>query len=138
MLTEMLLPVFVQIALTFVLLFRMAFARLGALKDKKTTMADIAVDATAYPKPVLQIANAFHNQLQLPVLFYIAILFTFVLNQADIVMLVLAWVFVLSRIWHAYIHTTHNHIPTRFRVFGIGIAALMAMWIYLAVKVYLV
>ena len=135
--TDLLLPVLVQVALTFYLLFRMAFARMGALKNKETTMADIAVDSTAYPKPVLQAANAFHNQLQLPFLFYTVVLFAMVFKQSDTVMLMLAWVFVASRLWHAFVHATHNYIPSRFKIFAIGVAALMLMWGYLGVKVFL-
>lgn len=134
---ELMVPVFVQIALTFVLLVRMAQQRVGALKAKDTTMADIAVDSTAYPKPVLQAANAFHNQLQLPVLFYVVVAFSLIFSQSDYVMLVLAWVFVITRLWHAWVHSTHNHIPTRFRVFAIGLAALALMWLYLAFKLFL-
>lgn len=132
---ELIYPVFVLIALTFVLLFRMAFARIGAIANKDTTMADIAVDATAYPKPVLQVANAFHNQLQMPVLFYVLVAFTLILKQSDTVMVVLAWIFVASRLLHAYIHSTHNRVRTRFNAFAFGVVTLMVMWAYFAVKV---
>lgn len=132
--TALMMPVFVLITLTFVLLFRMAFARIGAIARKETTMADIAVDATAYPKPVLQASNAFHNQLQVPVLFYVLVAFTLVLQLSDYVMVVLAWVFVASRLWHAYIHSTHNHVRTRFYAFAIGVVTLIVMWAYLALK----
>ena len=134
--TDLLLPVFVLITLTFVLLFRMAFARIGAIAKKETTMADIAVDSTKYPDPVLQAANAFHNQLQLPVLFYVLVAFTLILKQSDIVMVGLAWLFVASRLWHAYVHSTHNHVRTRFKAFAIGVVTLIGMWVYLAFKFF--
>lgn len=135
--TDLMAPVFVLIALTFVTLFRMAFARIGAIRDKQTTMADIAVDATAYPTPVLQAANVFHNQLQLPVLFYVLVAFTLILSQSDTIMVVLAWVFVISRLVHAYIHATHNHVRSRFNAFAVGLMTLIVMWAYLAVKVFI-
>lgn len=135
--TDILIPVFVLITLTFVLLFRMAFARIGAIANKDTTMADIAIDSTAYPKPVLQAANAFHNQLQVPVLFYVLVAFTLILKQSDWIMVGLAWVFALSRLWHAYIHSTHNHVRSRFNAFAIGVVTLIIMWAYLAFKVFI-
>ncbi len=134
--TDLLLPVFVLIALTFVLLFRMIFSRIGAIANKDTTMAEIAVESTAYPKPVLQAANAFHNQLQVPVLFYVLVAFTLILKQSDTVMVWLSWIFVASRLWHAYIHSTHNHVRSRFNAFAVGVVTLMVMWAYLAFKFF--
>lgn len=136
--TDLMLPVFIQIGLTFWLLFYMGAARVKAVKNNETTFANLADDATAYPKPVVRIANAFHNQLQLPVLFYALVAFVLLFQQSDIVFVVLAWVFVASRLWHAWIHTTHNHIPTRFKVFVVGVTILITMWVYLAIKLYII
>jgi hypothetical protein len=36
---------------------------------------------------------------------------------------------------HAYIHTTSNHVPTRFRVFAVGVFVLLLMWIIFAVRI---
>ena len=66
-----LLPLFVQVALTFVLLFWMAFGRIGAIKRKETKMADVALGQLNWPPRVQQISNSYHSQLQLPVLFYV-------------------------------------------------------------------
>ena len=49
----------------------------------------------------------------------------------------LSWIFVLARIAHAYIHTTSNHVPTRFNVFAVGVLVLLIMWIWIAVKIFL-
>ena len=48
---------------------------------------------------------------------------------------VMAWIFVLSRLAHAYIHTTSNHVPTRFRAFAVGMLVLLLMWIIFAVRI---
>ena len=45
----------------------------------------------------------------------------------------MAWLFVLARIAHAYVHTTSNHVPTRFNVFAVGMLVLLSMWIIFAV-----
>ena len=46
----------------------------------------------------------------------------------------MAWIFVLARLAHAYIHTTSNHVPTRFNVFAVGVLVLLLMWIIFAVR----
>src|SRR3712207_7717639 len=55
-------------SLTFVLLFWMAHARLGAVRRREVAIADIALGQPGWPKRATLIANAYHNQLQLPVL----------------------------------------------------------------------
>jgi hypothetical protein len=50
-------------------------------------------------------------------------------------LLVLAWIFVILRIVHAYVHTTNNVVLVRGRVYGAGLVVLLAMWIIFAVKI---
>ena len=130
-----LLPVFVQVALTLVLVFWMAYERTGSISRGETKMRDIALRQPAWPQRATQISNCFDSQFQLPLLFYVLVIFAWITRLADLIFLVMAWIFVLSRLAHAYIHTTSNHVPTRFRVFGIGLIVLTLMWIVFAVRV---
>ena len=130
-----LLPLFVEVALTFVLLFWMAFARIGAIKRKQTKMADVALGQLNWPPRVQQISNSYHSQLQLPVLFYALTVLVIVTRHADIVFVVLAWLFVLTRLLHAYIHTGSNYVPHRFNAFAVGVFVLALMWIIFAVRI---
>jgi len=130
-----LLPVFVQVGLTFVLLFWMARLRVGCLQRREVTMADIALGQDAWPKRTTQIGNAFHNQLELPLLFYSAVILALLTRKADLLFVALAWLFVVTRLAHAYIHVTTNHVRHRFYVFAAGAAVLLVMWIALAVSI---
>lgn len=132
---DFLLPVFVQVFLTFVLHLLMARARIGSLKSGEVKMGEIALGQPNWTARATQIGNAYHNQLELPMLFYALIAFILITKVGDIVLLVLAWVFVLSRLCHAYIHTTSNYVPARFRLYGVGLATLLVMWVYFAFKV---
>ena len=132
-----LLPLFVEVALTFVLLFWMAFARIGAIKRKQTKMADVALGQLNWPPRVQQISNSYHSQLQLPVLFYALTVLVIVTRHADIVFVVLAWLFVLTRLLHAYIHTGSNLVRHRFNAFAAGVMVLLAMWLIFAVRILL-
>ena len=68
-----LLPLFVQVALTFALHYWMGFARVSSLRRGEVKTGDIALREPNWPVRVTQIANAFHNQLELPVLFYVLV-----------------------------------------------------------------
>jgi hypothetical protein len=99
--------------------------------------ADIALGQLAWPATTQQYGNAFNNQFQLPVLFYVAMIVALVTRQADILFVVLAWLFVALRVVHAGIHVTHNRVMRRGLVFGLGGLVLMVMWIALAIRVLL-
>ena len=130
-----LLPVFVQVALTFALLIWMASARTASVKRGETKLRDIALGQSAWPAKPMQISNCYDSQFQIPLLFYVLVVLAWMTKQADLIFVVMAWIFVLSRLAHAYIHTGSNHVPTRFRVFAVGMIVLLLMWIVFAVRI---
>lgn len=130
-----LLPVFVQVALTFALLFWMASVRIGSIRRGETKIRDTALGQPAWPDRAQQISNCYDSQFQLPLLFYVVVILAWITRQADLIFVVMAWIFVLARLGHAYVHTTLNHVPTRFRVFALGVFVLLIMWIYFAFKI---
>jgi len=132
-----LLPVFVQVALTIVLLLWMARVRTASVKSGETKMRDIALGQPNWPDQPTKVANSYHSQFQLPLLFYVVVLWAWITRTADVVFVVLEWLFVLLRLGHAYVHVTSNHVPTRFQVFACGLLAVVIMWIYFAVKIIL-
>lgn len=133
--TLLLIPVFVQVALTFALLFWLGPARVGALRRGEVKLKDIALGQNAWPDRITQIANTHNNQYQLPVLFYVAVLTALVTRKADIVLVAGAWLFVASRIAHAAVYVTDNNVPRRFRAYVVGAFTLVAMWSWLAFRV---
>ena len=132
-----LLPLFVEVALTFALLFWMGFSRIGALKAGQVKIGDIALGQTNWPPRVQQISNSYASQFQLPVLFYVLTVLSIITKHADFLFLVLAWLFVLTRFVHVYIHTTTNYVRHRFNAFLVGAVILLAMWIIFAVDILL-
>jgi hypothetical protein len=133
--TSLLLPVFVQVALTFALMGWMWKLRIGALKSREVTFKDIALREPAWPARVTQVGNCFHNQLELPVLFYVLVAFILITRTNDIIFVVLAWVFVAARLVHAYIHTGSNDVQSRFYAIAVSLLVLIAMWVIFAVRI---
>jgi hypothetical protein len=128
----MLMPVFAQVALTFVLLFWMQYLRMRAIRRGQVPAHSVALREPNWPARTLQVGNAFHNQLETPLLFYVLILLALVTRTADSILLVLSWLFVVSRFVHAYIHLTSNRIDRRAPVFLVGAIGLALMWIIVA------
>jgi hypothetical protein len=130
-----LLPVFIQVGLTFFLLLWMAGARRGALVRGETKMRDVALRQPNWPDRPTQIANCFANQFEIPVLFYVLIAIALPLRKTDLVMVMLAWVFVVTRFAHAGIFVTSNDMRTRSLAWFAGVLVLFAMWVYFAINI---
>lgn len=133
-----LLPVFVLIGLAFALLMGMAVARTRSLRSGETRFEDVALREPNWSARATQIANCFSNQFEVPVLFYILIALALPLRHADLVIVVLSWVFVITRFVHAGIFVTSNNVPQRGLVWFAGVVVLLVMWIYFALRMMLV
>ena len=132
-----LLPLFAQVLLTFGLGILMFFARSGALSRRELRWQDIALGQPGWPVEATKRANAFRNQFEMPVLFYVLMILLIITKHADVVMVVLAWIFVLCRIVHATIFVTSNYVPMRGISYGVGVLVLLIMWIIFIVRILL-
>ena len=132
-----LLPVFVLVGLAFALLLWMAGARRQALVGGQTKVRDIALGQSNWPTRATQIGNCFKNQFELPLLFYILIALALPLRHADLFIVLMSWVFVVTRFVHAGIFVTSNDLKQRSLVWFAGVLVLFAMWIYFALRILL-
>jgi len=115
-----------------VLLVLLLFIRLGQVKARAFAAGLIdpavtALDNDAWPDEVRKVANNIRNQFQVPVLFFVLILALFARGSADLPALVIAWLFVASRLVHSYIHIGSNYVPNRTRVFTIGVLCVLLL-----------
>jgi hypothetical protein len=133
--TAILLPVYVQVALTFILLLWMGSSRLSSLRAGEVKVKDIALGERNWPSRILQVQNAYHNQFELPVLFYVLVTLALFTRKADMLFVVMSWMFVTSRLVHAAIHTTSNKVALRFQAFVVGVLILAAMWVIFGIRV---
>jgi hypothetical protein len=132
-----LLPVFVLVGLTFALLLWMAGARREALVSRETKISDIALGQPNWPTRATQVGNCFKNQFELPLMFYILIALAAPLRHADLFIVLMSWVFVVTRFAHAGIFVTSNDLNRRSLAWFAGVLVLFAMWIYFALKILL-
>ena len=132
-----LLPLFVEVALTFVLLFWTGYLRSSLLKTGAVKPQDIALRELNWPARVAQIGNAYQNQFEVPVLFYLLTVLSWITRHADLLFVLMAWIFVALRLVHAYIHITDNDVSRRGPVFGLGALVLMLMWLIFMIRILL-
>src|ERR1700688_490211 len=132
-----LLPVFVLVGLTFALLVGMVGARRQALVGGETKIRDIALGQSNWPTRATQIGNCYRNQFELPVLFYVLIAIALPIRHADLVIVMLSWVFVVTRFVHAGIFVTSNDLNRRSLAWFASVLVLFAMWLYFALRILL-
>ena len=132
-----LLPLFVEVILTLGLLLWLGFVRRDDLNSGAVRTEQIALREPNWPKRTQQIAYCFSNQFELPVLFYVLTILSIITHHADLIFVVLAWVFVLSRIAQALVHTTSNVVMQRGMFYAVGAVALMAAWLIFIIRILL-
>ena len=134
---DILYPVFVQVLLTLAVYGLLAAARARAIRtmDRQRGSPELAMGRVAWPDDAVKRADNQRNQFELPVLFYAVAAFALLTKGADTLMIVLAWLFVLTRIVHAAIHIGPNKVRWRSPAFALGLLILAVMWIKLFVHV---
>ncbi len=128
-------PLFVLVLMTFVLVFWLAALRAPAFRRGEVRADDVDLRQPNWPRRTMQVGNSFSSQFELPVLFYVLTVLAIISKHADFLFVVMAWIFVLSRIAHAYIHTTSNNLNLRGPFFGIGAVVLALMWLIFIIRI---
>ena len=132
-----LLPLFVEVVLTLGLLLWLGLLRRNDVLGGTVKVSQIALREPNWPVRTRQVANAFSNQFELPVLFYLLTVLEIITRHADLIFVVLAWIFVLTRLGQAYEHTTSNVVMRRGAIYGVGALVLIAMWAIFIVRIAL-
>ena len=115
-----LLPLFVEVALTFVLLFWMGGLNIAAVQSGAVRPQEAALREPNW------------SALELSILFYVL-----TARHADLVFVLLAWVFVALRCLQAFFHVTDNDVRRRGALLVSGAIVLAVMWAIFAIRILL-
>jgi hypothetical protein len=132
-----LLPLFVQVGLTFALLIGMVGLRRKTLVSGETRIRDIALGEPNWPVRATQVGNCYRNQFELPVLLYVLIALALPLRHADLFIVLMSWLFVVTRFVHAGVFVSSNDLGRRSTAWIAGALVLLVMWLYFALKMLL-
>jgi hypothetical protein len=129
-------PMMAHILLVYVIYYLLSVGRVRAVREGKAKVNQFRENRDE-PEYSLFVRNNLENQFELPVLFHVCCLALFVTGNATLYPVLLAWLFVVSRYAHSYIHITTNRIRHRRPLFLAGFLILALMWLWLAVKLAL-
>lgn len=129
---EMILyPLLAIVILTFFVGFLLLRLRFKAVKQDSLNPRHFLLNKGGKaPEYMVKTEQHYLNLFELPVLFYLLVIALYVTQRVDMVQLVLAWVFVFSRVIHTAIHLTINRLVWRMRAFVSGAVLLLLAWIY--------
>lgn len=133
-----LIPVFVQVLLTSIVMIVMGRRRIRAAKNKEISVSAFkTMNLTGANEQVIATSRNFDNQFQMPMLYLFSVLFTLQLGLADLAYVILGAFYVVLRIIHTLVHIGSNKVRLRFNVFLFSCVVLWGIWLRLLVQLFL-
>ncbi|MGE0776400.1 MAG: MAPEG family protein [Sphingomonadaceae bacterium] len=132
-----LLPTFALVALIFIVWLTLFVQRMGHIRRNPPRSEDFATGAGAmrYFEPVEMAANNLRNLFEMPVLYFALVPLLMITHHANHLQALLAWVFVVLRALHSFIHIGPKKVQPRFMVYLASCIVLSAMWIGFAIDI---
>jgi hypothetical protein len=127
-------PMLLQVALIYGVYGLISVRRKQAIRAGSVKVSQFRENQNE-PSESLFVKNNLANQFELPVLFFAACIAIHATSGTSYLTVVLAWLFVLSRCVHAYIHVTSNRIRYRQPAFTFGFLVLLVLWIVFALHI---
>ena len=123
-------PMFALVFLTFFVMYLLLVLRTKAVRARKISPRYFKLNKGGEESDTMVAAgHNYSNLLELPVLFYIVCIIAIILNQSVEYFIIHAWVFVVLRYLHSYIHITYNHVLHRLFAFAAAGFVLLSMWV---------
>jgi len=128
-------PMFAMVILTFAVLIALFRSRVQSVrKGEISPFYYKTYQGEVEPDTLLKLSQHVTNIFEAPTLFYVACLAAMIIDEQSIAFQLLAWVYVLLRGLHAYIHIGSNKLKRRIAVYFSSWFVLLSMWIYLVIK----
>lgn len=126
-------PMVAHVVLVAIVYALLTFRRSDAVRAGETKAGQFRENRNE-PARSLFVRNNLENQFELPTLFYPVCIALYVTGGANIYTTLLAWLFVIARYVHAWIHIRTNNLRFRRPVFMAGSLVLVLMWLAFAVN----
>ena len=129
-------PMFAMVLLSATVLVILFRSRVRAVRGGKVKMQYFRTyQGEVEPEETAKPARHFTNLFEAPTLFYAACITAMVVHDTGVAMLVLAWLYVVARVVHAFIHLGGNRVRYRLRAYFASWLMLIAIWIHIVVHV---
>jgi hypothetical protein len=130
-------PFFATVFLTFAVWVYMYIRRIRLITSLKISPKDLAIPgklAQLSPPEVSNPSDNFKNLFEIPVLFYVLVLYLYATKQVDFLYVNAAWIFAIFRLLHSIVHCTFNLVMLRFYLY---LFSSLAFW-FMAMRATLI
>jgi len=131
--TVILWPAIAQFALIAFCYLWLGITRRNAVSSGAVPTTDFAPGASE-PDASATARRHLANQFELPILFFVVVGFLFGVNGTSILEVVVAWLFVASRVFHT-IASLNGPLALRHVSFLVGFLLVCFLWLDLAVRI---
>ncbi len=128
--TAILYPAIAMFTLTFGAILSLGLARYRAIQRRDVRISFFRTfDEGSQPPHLHLLARHVQNHFEVPPLFYVGVLLTFVSGSVTTLTVTFAWLFVAARCVHSCIHLGSNNVSRRFFTFGASLIFLAGLWL---------
>jgi len=132
---QILYPLFAMFGLVSFVLLRMRSMRFAAVRTQQVDQSFYkAYPEGGEPESLRVVGRHFSNLFEMPVLFYVVALMIYVTQQTTAFLVGCAWLYVILRCVHSYIHLGRNDLIQRFVAYFASAFVLALMWATLLVQ----
>ena len=129
-------PMFAMVLLTATVLAVLFRSRVRAVRTGRVSARYFRVyQGETEPEDTAKPARHFSNLFEAPVLFYAGCLAAMVTRDTGALPLVLAWLYVATRLAHTLVHLGPNRLGPRINAYFASWLVLLAFWLQLVLHV---
>ena len=125
----LLYPAIFMMVLTLFLYTKNYLDNIRAKKSNDIKYSYFKAYQGSVPEHVAVSRQTLKNQFELPIFFYFLVSVVLAFDRVTQLDIIFSWFFVASRYLHCYIRLTSNHVPSRAKVFQVGMVVLISWWI---------
>ncbi|MDR1994868.1 MAPEG family protein [Azonexus sp.] len=127
--TSIFWPVMALVGWTLAVLLLIPYQRFKAVFAGQVTAGDFKHGESSNVPLVVSIPNrTFMDLLEVPVLFYVVCLVSYVTQNITSGTIMLGWTYFGFRVAHSLVYLTYNHAVHRFLAFAASNVVLVIMW----------
>lgn len=123
-------PAIAMFLLTSFLVFKLGLTRFAAIKRGEVSMKYYrSYNEGQEPQRLHILTRHIHNHFEVPPLFYVGVILTYITDSVGLVSVVAAWLYVALRLVHSFVHLGNNNVSLRFASFAASMMALAVLWL---------
>ena len=129
---QILYPSFAMFVLVAFVLAKLARLRVGGVgKGEVDVRFYKTYQEGEEPEHIRVVTRHFINQFEVPMLFHVIVILTYVTHHVSWWMIGCAWAYVAIRYAHSFVHLGSNDVLLRFRLYFASGLVLAVMWVSL-------